>query len=118
MVDVCDVVVGVVGVELVTVHAPGWGLPGLVDVVVVVGAGVVVIGLIVVGIVGVVVGSVVVVIVTVWPCPTDTLTPTGVVLVEVEVGAVETAVVTVGAVVTGVVVVAVAPLVADDVLTG
>ena len=66
MVDVCDVLV--VGVELETVHAPGWGLPGLVEVtVVVVGVGVevVVIGLIVVGSVGVVVGSVVVVIVTV-----------------------------------------------------
>jgi spore maturation protein SpmA len=45
------------------------------------------------------------------------LTPTGVVLVEVEVGAVDTAVVTVGAVVTGALVV-VGALVADAVFTG
>jgi hypothetical protein len=45
------------------------------------------------------------------------LTPTGVVLVEVEVGAVDTAVVIVGAV-TGVVLVAVGALVAEVVFTG
>jgi hypothetical protein len=84
------VVVGDVGTD----HAPGWGVPGLVEVEVVIGC-------IVVGTVGVTIGVLGVVIVTVLPWPTDTLTPTGVVLVEVDVGAVVTAVVTVGAVLVG-----------------
>jgi hypothetical protein len=46
------------------------------------------------------------------------LTPTGVVLVEVEVGAVDTAVVTVGALVAGAVLVGAGELDADVVFTG
>jgi hypothetical protein len=101
--DAGTVGVGVGVGAVVTVQAPGRTVIGFVEVVV---AGAVVLtGLIVIGPAGTVtVVTVGGVIVTVWPLPMLTLTPTGVVLVEVDVGALATAVVTVGAVEDGVVV--------------